>query len=52
MRLTVQVPRREPIKKYLQTQGRFRHLKDEDVAKMQKKVDAAATKFGFGPLRQ
>ncbi len=51
-KLTVQVPRREQVRKYLQVQGRFRHLKPDDVTKIQGRADAVAAKFGLGPVRQ
>jgi pyruvate ferredoxin oxidoreductase beta subunit len=51
-RLTVQVPRREPVKKYLEVQGRFKHVKDEDVKRIQERADLLAAKFGLGPVRQ
>jgi len=39
-RLTVNVARRKPIKEYLQLQGRFRHLSDEIIGKIQERVDS------------
>ncbi len=39
-RVTVKVPKRKPVKVYLKMQGRFRHLRDEDIAFIQKVVDA------------
>ncbi|MGC8936086.1 MAG: pyruvate synthase subunit PorB [Candidatus Methanomethylicaceae archaeon] len=51
-RLTVQVPKREPVRKYLEMQGRFRHLTDEEINKIQERADRIATKFGLGPVRQ
>jgi len=50
-RLTVPVPRREPVSRYLGGQGRFKHLKEEDVAAIQKRSDLLAAKFGLGPVR-
>ncbi|MET1128733.1 MAG: thiamine pyrophosphate-dependent enzyme [Thermoproteota archaeon] len=38
-RVTVKVPRRKPVKRYLELQGRFRHLTDADIAVIQKMVD-------------
>ena len=52
VRLTVQVPRREPVTKYLKAQGRFRHLDEETVKKIQEKADGLAKRFGMGPLRE
>ncbi|MCQ5374365.1 MAG: pyruvate synthase subunit PorB [Candidatus Methanomethylicia archaeon] len=51
-RLTVQVPKREPVKKYLELQGRFRHLTEEEINRIQERADRLALKFGMGPLRQ
>ncbi|MBM5805694.1 MAG: pyruvate synthase subunit beta [Candidatus Verstraetearchaeota archaeon] len=51
-KLTVQVPRREPVKRYLEVQGRFKHVKDEDVKRIQERTDLLAAKFGLGPVRQ
>ena len=38
-RVTVKVPKRRPVKEYLRLQGRFRHLTDEDIEKIQRMVD-------------
>ncbi len=38
-RLTLQVPERRPVIDYIKPQGRFRHLKEDDIAYIQKKVD-------------
>jgi pyruvate ferredoxin oxidoreductase beta subunit len=51
-RLTVQIPKREPVKKYLEVQGRFKHLKEVDADRIQSKADLLAAKFGLGPVRQ
>ncbi|MEM4405849.1 MAG: pyruvate synthase subunit PorB [Candidatus Methanomethylicaceae archaeon] len=51
-RLTVQVPKREPVKKYLEMQGRFKHITEEEVKRIQERADKLAMKFGMGPLRQ
>lgn len=51
-RLTVQVPKREPVKKYLEMQGRFKHITEEEVRRIQERADKLAMKFGMGPLRQ
>jgi pyruvate ferredoxin oxidoreductase beta subunit len=51
-RLTVQVPRREPVRKYLEVQGRFKHLKPLDVEAIQKRADLLAVKYGLGPVRE
>lgn len=52
VRLTVQVPRREPVTKYLKAQGRFRHLDEEALKKIQERADRNAKRFGMGPLRE
>ncbi|MDI9643969.1 MAG: pyruvate synthase subunit PorB [Candidatus Verstraetearchaeota archaeon] len=51
-RVTVQVPRREPVAKYLKLQGRFRHLDEEALKKIQGKADALSKRFGLGPVRE
>ena len=38
-RLTLRVPQRRPVRDYFKAQGRFRHLGDEDIAEIQKRVD-------------
>jgi pyruvate ferredoxin oxidoreductase beta subunit len=52
MRLTVQVPRREPVKKYLEAQGRFKHLRPQDIEAIQKRADLLAAKYGLGPVKE
>jgi pyruvate ferredoxin oxidoreductase beta subunit len=52
MKLTVQVPKREPVKKYLEAQGRFKHLKQEDIQAIQARADLLAAKYGLGPVRE
>lgn len=52
VKLTVQVPRREPVTKYLKAQGRFRHLDEDTVKRIQEKADRLAKRFGLGPLRE
>ncbi|MEM0285798.1 MAG: hypothetical protein QXW34_01465, partial [Candidatus Methanomethyliaceae archaeon] len=42
IRLTLQVPRREPVKKYLELQGRFRHLTEDEIIKIQEIADKNA----------
>ena len=39
MKLTMKPAQRKPVKDYLSQQARFRHLKDEDFAAIQAKVD-------------
>jgi len=38
-KLTFDFPKLRPVKQYLKLQGRFRHLKDEEMDKIQKQVD-------------
>jgi pyruvate/2-oxoacid:ferredoxin oxidoreductase beta subunit len=38
-RMTKKPAKRKPVNEYLHVQGRFRHLTDEDTAKIQKSVD-------------
>lgn len=38
-KLTFDFPKLRPVKPYLKLQGRFRHLKDEEIEKIQKQVD-------------
>ncbi len=52
IRVTVQVPMREPVEKYLKIQGRFRHLTEEEIKKIQEYADELAKKFGLGPVRK
>ncbi len=37
--INIKVKERKPINEYLRLQGRFRHLKDQDIADMQAEVD-------------
>jgi pyruvate ferredoxin oxidoreductase beta subunit len=37
--VTVSVPRRKHVKHYFELQGRFSHLTEEDIEKIQKEVD-------------
>ena len=39
LRITYKPPLKKPVKIYLKAQGRFRHLPDEEIEKIQKKVD-------------
>ncbi|MEM3073558.1 MAG: pyruvate synthase subunit PorB [Nitrososphaerales archaeon] len=50
LRLTVKPSRRKPVTEYLKMQGRFRHLSDEDVERIQRLVDERCAKFGLPPL--
>jgi pyruvate ferredoxin oxidoreductase beta subunit len=51
-RLTVQVLKRYPVTKYLELQGRFKHVKGESIEKIQRIADVMSEKFGLGPVRQ
>jgi pyruvate/2-oxoacid:ferredoxin oxidoreductase beta subunit len=39
-RLTVEVPKLRPVKDYLKPQGRFRHLRDPEIAFIQHQIQA------------
>jgi len=39
LRITQRVPQRKPVEEYLNIQGRFRHLKPEDIIKIQQHAD-------------
>jgi len=52
VRLNVQVTRREPVKKYLEAQGRFKHLRPQDIEAIQRRADLLAAKFGLGPVKE
>ncbi|MCS7097920.1 MAG: thiamine pyrophosphate-dependent enzyme [Candidatus Methanomethyliaceae archaeon] len=51
-RLTVQVPKREPVRKYLELQGRFKHISENEINKIQEIADKNAEKFGLGPIKE
>jgi pyruvate ferredoxin oxidoreductase beta subunit len=38
-RITLRVPERRPVNEYFKAQGRFRHLKEEDIAFIQRRVN-------------
>ncbi len=40
LRITHRVPKRKPVGEYLKMQGRFKHLKDDDIATIQKHADS------------
>jgi len=40
-------PKRRPISDYLKTQGRFRHLTEQEIAEIQRRVDEQCKKFGI-----
>lgn len=39
LRLTVDRPKLRPVREYLELQGRFRHLREEEIQKIQDRVD-------------
>jgi pyruvate ferredoxin oxidoreductase beta subunit len=44
-RVTTPVPKRKPVREYLRLQGRFRHLTDEEIKKIQELVDAEVARI-------
>jgi pyruvate ferredoxin oxidoreductase beta subunit len=44
-KLNVDKPKLKPVKEYLKTQGRFRHLLDEEIARIQDHVDEEYAKL-------
>ncbi|RLJ08765.1 MAG: pyruvate synthase subunit beta [Candidatus Aenigmatarchaeota archaeon] len=38
-------PKRKPVKEYLKTQGRFKHLKEEHIQEIQKHIDSEWERF-------
>lgn len=49
--VTVKVPQRKNVEEYLGLQGRFRHLTDEFIKKIQSRVDMESEKLGLGPRK-
>lgn len=47
LRVTVEIPKRRPVADYLKPQGRFRHLTDEDIARIQEQVNRECAKLGL-----
>jgi pyruvate ferredoxin oxidoreductase beta subunit len=47
LKLTFKPPKRRPVAEYLKIQGRFRHLNDEEIAKIQQMVDAECKRLGI-----
>ncbi|MHC1564388.1 MAG: pyruvate synthase subunit PorB [Candidatus Hecatellaceae archaeon] len=47
LRVTVEIPKRKPVAEYLKPQGRFRHLTDKDIAKIQEQVDRECARLGI-----
>lgn len=47
LKLTFKPPKRRPVGEYLKTQGRFRHLTDEETAKIQQMVDKECKRIGI-----
>ena len=57
--VTVRVPKRKPVREYLKLQGRFRHLTEEDIAKIQHQVDESVAEINkivgeeaIGPMQE
>lgn len=49
-KLTLRVAKRKPVGDYIKLQGRFRHLPNEEVERIQKHADDIAEKLGLGPV--
>lgn len=47
LKLTFRPPKRRPVAEYLKMQGRFRHLTDEEIARIQQMVDEECKKLGI-----
>lgn len=47
--LTVKVPKRKHVKEYLKLQGRFTHLTDDEIEKIQTRIDKESENLGLGP---
>ena len=43
--MSIEMEERKPVREYLKLQGRFRHLKDEDIEEIQRRVDRAYQKL-------
>ncbi|RLI06131.1 pyruvate synthase subunit beta [Candidatus Bathyarchaeota archaeon] len=48
-RLTVEVAERKHVREYLKLQSRFAHLTEEEIEKIQKRVDKESEEIGLGP---
>lgn len=49
-KLTVRVGKRKPVTEYLKLQGRFKHLKEKEIAYIQERADGTAQELGLGPI--
>ncbi len=47
LNVTFKPPKRKPVAEYLKTQGRFKHLTDQDIANIQRLVDEQCRRFGI-----
>ncbi len=47
IKVTLKPTKRKPVAEYLKTQGRFKHLKDEEIAEIQKFVDKECKRLGI-----
>lgn len=47
LRITVRPPKRKPVKEYLKLQGRFKHLRREEIERIQKLVDEDYKRLGL-----
>ncbi|HID60388.1 MAG TPA: pyruvate synthase subunit beta [Hadesarchaea archaeon] len=48
LRVTLKPPKRKPVAEYLKVQGRFKHLTDEEIVKIQQMVDEGCKRLGMG----
>ncbi|MEM2866820.1 MAG: pyruvate synthase subunit PorB [Candidatus Hadarchaeales archaeon] len=48
IRLTFRPERRKPVREYLRLQGRFSHLTEEEVMRIQREVDERCRELGLG----
>jgi len=49
-KLTVRIGRRKPVTEYLKLQGRFKHLKEKEIAYIQERADRIAQELDLGPI--
>jgi pyruvate ferredoxin oxidoreductase beta subunit len=47
LHVTIKIPERKPVIEFLKVQGRFRHLKEKEIANFQRFVDAQCKQLGI-----